>query len=55
MKSRVISSIIAIALFWVGQAQAVTLTQWGTSASASSADCSVLECSKFGFFLILLF
>ena len=51
MKSRVISSIIAIAWLWVGQAQAVTLTQWGTSASASSADCSVLECSKSGFFL----
>ncbi len=51
MKSRVISGIIVIALFWVGQVQAVTLTQWGTSASASSADCSVLSCSKFDFLL----
>ncbi|MCP4128846.1 MAG: hypothetical protein GY753_17585, partial [Gammaproteobacteria bacterium] len=51
MKSRVISGIIVVALFWVGQVQAVTLTQWGTSASASSADCSVLNCSKLDFSL----
>ncbi len=51
MNSRVISTIIAITWLWVGQAQAVTLTQWGTSASSSSADCSVLNCSKLDFLL----
>lgn len=49
MKSKVISSIVAIGLLWVGQTQAVTLTQWGTSASASSADCTFLICSKSNF------
>jgi len=52
MKSRVISSIVVIGLFWFGQAQAVTLTQWGTSASASSADCSLLNCSKLDFLFL---
>jgi len=51
MNSRVINSIVAIGLLWVGQIQAVTLTQWGTSASASSADCSILNCDKFSFLL----
>lgn len=49
MKSRLISTIVVIGLFWIGQTQAVTLTQWGTSASASSADCTILGCSKFDF------
>lgn len=49
MKSSPISFIVAIGLFWVGQTQAVTLTQWGTSVSASSADCTFLNCSKFDF------
>jgi hypothetical protein len=49
VKPSVILSILAIGLFSVGQTQAVTLTEWGTSASASSADCSVLTCSKTDF------
>ena len=51
MKRSVISTIAAIGLFWIGQTQAVSLTQWGTSASASSADCTFLTCSKFDFLL----
>jgi hypothetical protein len=51
MKSRLISSIAVIVLIWVGQTQAVTLTQWGTSAGASSADCSVLNCTKIDFLI----
>ena len=51
MKRRIISCIFVIGLFWIGPAQAVTLTQWGTSASASSADCSLpgFGCSKLDF------
>ena len=49
MKRRLISTIAIIGLFWIGQTQAVTLTQWGTSASASSADCTILGCSKLDF------
>lgn len=53
MKNNVIRSIVAIGLMWAGQTQAVTLTQWGTSAGASSADCTnpALPCDKFGFLL----
>ena len=49
MKRSPISFIVAIGLFWIGQTQAVTLTQWGASVSASSADCTFLNCSKFDF------
>jgi hypothetical protein len=49
VKTGVIPSVLVLGLFAVGQAQAVTLTQWGTSASASSADCTFLACSKFDF------
>lgn len=49
MKSRNIGCIVVVCLFCVGQAQAVTLTQWGASASASSADCSLLSCTKLDF------
>ena len=49
MKISIISSVAAIGLFWAGQTPAITLTEWGTSASASSADCTLLNCSKLDF------
>ncbi len=52
MKRSPVYCIVIIGLFWFGHTQAVTLTQWGTSASASSADCSVLGCSKFDFLFL---
>jgi len=52
MKRSPVYCIVIIGLFWFGQTQAVTLTQWGTSASASSADCSVLGCSKLDFLFL---
>jgi hypothetical protein len=51
MKSSIVSSIAAIGLFWVVQTPAITLTEWGTSASASSADCTIVLCSKTDFLL----
>ena len=49
MNCRISAGIAAIGLLCVAQTQAVTLTEWGTSASASSADCSLLNCSKSDF------
>ena len=45
--------ITAILLFWVAQTHAATLTEWGVTASASSADCSILSCSKDDFLFFL--
>ena len=49
MNKNIVKTLALIAIFWVVQVQAVTLTQWGTYAGASSADCTILDCSKFGF------
>jgi hypothetical protein len=49
LKRSIIFSILAIGFFSVAQTQAITLTEWGTSASASSADCSTFNCSKIEF------
>lgn len=41
MKCSVVRCLVIIGMFWLVQSQAVALTQWGTSAGAAAADCSL--------------
>lgn len=49
MKPFFIGCITVVGFLANAQAIAVTHTQWGTSAEAASADCTILNCSKADF------
>ncbi|MCK5189451.1 MAG: VPLPA-CTERM sorting domain-containing protein [Methylococcales bacterium] len=49
MKKVLMVFITVFVLLGSSQVFAVTLTQWGTSVEAASADCSNNDCSKLGF------